>query len=112
MSMKVNLKNACLVERDKQDGVLTAYFGGYFEDMAVVLDDEPSLDGFYMIDSGDVVYYINPAKVCFVDIDEDGAVIALEGFYLDDEDETVEGALYFDKKDAGFEKVKGLLDLI
>lgn len=111
--MKVNLKNACLVERSKEDGVLTAYFGGYFEDMAVVLDDEPEgLDSFYMIDDGDVVYYINPAKVCFVDIDEDGAVIALEGFYLDDDEEEIEGALYFDKKDVGFERVKGLLDLI
>ncbi len=91
-----------VIEESRKEGTRVAYFGGYFEDQGVELpeDIEIPAEDFIVVDEGDYRYYINPDKICFMDEEDGIVIIALEGFYFDDEEEELKGALLIENPHA------------
>lgn len=99
--MWVNVKNVSIIEHDRRKDTKIAYFGGYFEDSMVELPVNADIpDEFYMIEDGDVRYFINPHRLAFVDHHEEMVVIAPEGFYWDEEEEEIAGVLLFPRAES------------
>ncbi|WP_340695435.1 hypothetical protein [Hydrogenobacter thermophilus] len=92
----INLSIATLIEQDRREDLTLAYFGGYYEENAIEIEEDTEIsDHFWLIDNDDIRYFINPSKVAFVDADDEAVLIAFEGFYFDDEEEEIKGALVF-----------------
>jgi hypothetical protein len=92
----LNLPLATLIAYDRSEDAMLVYFGGFYEENAIEVQQDVEVpDDFLIIDDGDIRFYINPSKIAFIDADDEAIVIAFEGFYFDDEEEELKGAIVF-----------------